>query len=91
MPKVTFNQQNRSLNVTEGTELVRFPCLDPTIELKFGCRQGHCGTCAIKIIAGGNNLSPKTKQENETLHRLKLDAYRLGCQCAIKGDVVIEK
>jgi ferredoxin len=91
MPKLTFHQQNRSLHVKEGTELCRLPYLDSTVPLKFGCRQGQCGTCVIKVIAGEENLSPQTKQEQATLSRLQLhENYRLACQCALKGDVVID-
>lgn len=90
MPKLTFNQQKRSLQIKEGTDLVRIPYLVSSVPLKFGCRQGQCGTCAIKVISGEENLSPKTKQEQATLDRIKSDCHRLACQCAIKGDVVID-
>ncbi len=92
MPNVIFHQQNRTIKVKEGTELARLPLLDATVPLRFGCHEGHCGTCAIAIKSGEENLSPKTKQETQTLCRLKLGChYRLSCQCAIKGDVVIDK
>jgi ferredoxin len=89
MPKITFCQQQRSLQIKEGTDLLRLPYLDSTVPLKFGCCQGQCGACAIKVTAGEENLSPKTKQEQITLCRLKLDSHRLACQCAVMGDVVI--
>lgn len=91
MPLLTFYKQDRSINVKEGTELLRVPYIDSTVPLKFGCCQGQCGTCAIKVLEGEENLSPKTKQEKETLGRLKLVLhYRLACQCALKGNVVID-
>lgn len=90
MPTLTFCKQNRSLQVKEGTELLQISYLDPTVPLTFGCRQGHCGACAIKVKTGEENLSPKTKQEKATLYRLQLDSHRLACQCALKGDVVID-
>ena len=90
MPKTTFLLQNRSLQVKEGTDLIRLPYLDTTVPLKFGCCQGQCGACAIKVISGEENLSPKTKQEKATLSRLKLNSHRLAFQCALKGDIVID-
>ena len=90
MPKLTFYKQQRSISIKEGTDLLRIPYLDPTTPLKFGCCQGHCGTCAIKIISGEENLSPRTKQEQATLCRLQLPSHRLACQCALKGDVIID-
>jgi ferredoxin len=90
MPKLTFLKQKRTLDLKEGTELLRIPHLDATVPLKFGCCEGRCGTCAVKIVQGEANLSPKTKQECETLGRLQLDFHRLACQCALKGDVIID-
>jgi ferredoxin len=89
MPILTFCKENRSLHLKEGTELLRIPYLDPTAPLKFGCCQGQCGTCAIQVVEGEENLSPKTKEEKATLSRLGLNSHRLACQCALKGDVVI--
>lgn len=91
MPLLTFCKQNCSWCLREGTELIRAPFFDASIPLKFGCCQGECGTCAIKIVSGEENLSPKTKQEQATLNRLGLQEHRLACQCAIKGDVVIDQ
>lgn len=90
MPKLIFYSQNRSIALKEGTELRQAFQLDPTLPLKFECCKGQCGTCAIKIISGKENLSPQTKEEKETLNRLNLDFHRLACQCAILGNVVIE-
>lgn len=88
MPKVT--KDNASIELKKGTELLRIPHLDPAFPLKFGCCQGMCGTCAIKLSKGKEHLSPPTKQELETLRRLRLESHRLACQCALLGDVVIE-
>lgn len=91
MPKLTFVKNNLTFQLKEGTELVRVHYLDPSIPLKFGCRDGHCGTCAIKVVNGEENLSPKTKQEKTTIAKLGLSSsHRLACQCALKGDVIID-
>lgn len=90
MPTLTFSKQKRSLQLKEGTELLRIPHLDTNTPLKFGCCQGQCGTCAFRVEAGEDALSPKTKQEQATLCRLRLESHRLACQCALKGDVVID-
>jgi CDP-4-dehydro-6-deoxyglucose reductase/3-phenylpropionate/trans-cinnamate dioxygenase ferredoxin reductase subunit/phenol hydroxylase P5 protein len=89
MPKLTFRKQNHTIELKESTELVRLPYLTSAVSLPFGCCQGTCGTCAIKVLEGEDRLSPKTKQEEITLSNLGLDGYRLACQCALKGDVVI--
>ncbi len=90
MPKITFLKNNQSLQLKEGTDLLKVPRLDASVPLKFGCCQGHCGTCAIRVLCGAENLSPKTRQEAATLDQLGLDSHRLACQCALKGDVIID-
>lgn len=91
MPTLTFARQSQRVQVKEGTELLHLFALYPSLPLKFGCRQGQCGTCAIRIEQGMENLSPKTKEEQATLSRLQLgsERQRLACQCALKGDVTI--
>lgn len=90
MPKLTFSQKHPGLELREGTELLRVPFLDASAPLKFGCCKGMCGTCAIKIAKGAENLSPPTKEEQATLSRLHLESHRLACQCALLGDVAID-
>lgn len=46
-----------------------------------------CGTCRITILQGIENVSPKNEEE-EMLTREPNE--RLGCQCSIKGDIVVE-
>lgn len=91
MPKLTFRKQNQTIELKEGSELVRLPYLTSVVSLPFGCCQGTCGTCAIKVLEGEEHLSPKTKQEKTTLSNLELGGYRLACQCALKsGDVILD-
>lgn len=76
---------------SNGIELLHAYKMNPLIPLKFGCTKGSCGTCKIKVIQGAENLSKRTKQEIETIKAKNLDeSYRLACQCAIHGDIVIE-
>ena len=89
MPNIKFSPEDRNYTARIGTELSKLPELYPDIPLRFGCRQGNCGVCAIHIIQGESNLSPKTKQEIATLNRLEINQKRLACQCALKGDITI--
>lgn len=54
----------------------------------FMCRRGKCGTCKIKIISGGENLSIRNIAED----MLGLEENeRLACRCHIKeGEVEID-
>ncbi len=90
MAKLIFAKDGSICPLKEGTELRQLAHLPLKTPIKFGCCQGLCGACVIKIRIEANNLSPKTKQEKETLARLKLEQHRLACQCAILGDTIIE-
>lgn len=54
----------------------------------FGCRMGKCGSCKIKVISGGENLSSRESCED----MLGLDEdERLACRCYIKeGEMEFE-
>lgn len=90
MANVTFLPEKQSFLVKKGTEFQHLLELYPSVPLKFGCRQGHCGACKIRITSGSHNISPKTKQEIKTIEKLGLEGKRLACQCAINGDIEVE-
>lgn len=51
----------------------------------FGCEEGVCWACLLKIKKGEENLMPYTKAEEE----IGLGEHeRLGCQCSIKSGEV---
>jgi ferredoxin len=59
--------------------------------LEFDCRKADCGICIIAVLAGSDNLSPKTPVEDDFLKAMHADAMeRLACQCRVHGDVVID-
>ncbi len=86
------SKTNRIHTIKTGNELLQAYRIDSSLPFKFGCCNGECGTCAFKVFEGDENLSKKTKQERKTLEVKGLESppYRLACQCAILGDVVIE-
>ena len=54
----------------------------------FGCEDGRCLSCRIKIIEGAENLTDKTQNEKDLDVQ---DPYRLTCQCKVKGSLVTIK
>lgn len=55
--------------------------------LRFGCRQGGCGTCVVEVEEGEEHLSPPTQMEKATLKRIRAASpCRLACQTAVKGN-----
>ncbi|CAO5154586.1 Ferredoxin [Frankia sp. AiPs1] len=59
--------------------------------ITFGCRSGRCGICAVRIVSGGENLSPRTAREERLFELLGEDspAMRLACQSRAYGDAVL--
>ncbi|MFH1218368.1 MAG: 2Fe-2S iron-sulfur cluster-binding protein [Candidatus Peregrinibacteria bacterium] len=91
MPKVTFKKTGAEAEVSEGVDL-KTVTRDNGWPIVYGCEDGVCGTCVIKIESGAENLSEVTEQEKQTLEIMGLDSakYRLACQCKVQGDCVID-
>lgn len=51
----------------------------------FGCQDGICGTCAVYVLEGMENLSERNEKEID----MDLEeGKRLACQCVIKSGMV---
>lgn len=90
MPKVTVTTDNLTIEVKEGYPLIDM-CEDHDTSILFGCRDGACGACMVRVKEGMNNLSPMEEDERDFLETMAAeDDERLACQCTVKGDVVME-
>jgi ferredoxin len=93
MPTVEFLNEAKKVECGQYANLRKVALLHGVevyagLDKKLNCRgNGLCGTCAMEIVEGADNLSPTTRRE-----RLKLKGrpanYRLSCQCRVMGDVV---
>jgi len=91
---ITFVKEGKEVVVAQGANL-REKALQNGIDLYtfrgklMNCGgYGQCGTCIVEIVAGMENLSPKTDFEQRVL-RKKPDAYRLACQTLVSGPVSV--
>jgi ferredoxin len=91
MPKVTLLPGGQTAEVEPGTLL-----LDAGeaagVEMEAGCFNCSCGTCAIEIVSGMENIEPPTDEELNVLDQWNKDPdkYRLTCCVKVlKGDVVM--
>lgn len=89
--KINFISDQQSIEASPGTEFLRLYELNPLLPLKFGCRKGICGKCAINVVEGMDNLTKCSEEEKATLAKKELSSsHRLACQCAINGSIAID-
>lgn len=90
MPKVSILTDNKTIEVAENYAMIDM-CEDHDTSILFGCRDGACGACMIRVVEGEKNLSPMLDNERDFLETMAaLPNERLACQCKVLGDVVIE-
>jgi ferredoxin len=50
---------------------------------------GICGTCAVKVLEGANNMNPPSKNEQNTLRGKPAD-FRLSCCARVTGNISVK-
>lgn len=90
MPKVTITTDNKTYDVAENYAMIDM-CEEFDTSILFGCRDGACGACMIRVLEGADNLSPMLDDERDFLETMAAEPNeRLACQCKVKGDVKVE-
>ena len=60
------------------------------VPLQSGCRMGLCGADPVRVLVGGQNLSPPSAAERATLQRFGLPAdCRMACTARVRGAVTV--
>jgi ferredoxin len=89
MPLMTFQTSGKSIEVNKDANLLR-TSIRYEGSVPFKCGGGLCGTCKVRIVEGGENLSKVMKKEIDRLGEEKISqGYRLACQTFITGDVTL--
>lgn len=92
MPKVTFTNNGESAEATANQPLKEITKTSGW-PIAYGCEDGVCGTCIVRVAAGKENLNDMEETEQQTLEIMGMNdgEHRLCCQCKIKdGEVSIE-
>jgi ferredoxin len=90
MPKVHITTDDLTIDVKDGYALIDM-CEDYDTSILFGCRDGACGACMVRVLDGKDNLSPMQDDEKDFLETMAAEEdERLACQCKVYGDVKLE-
>jgi len=90
MPKVTITTDKKTIEVAQDYAMIDM-CEDHDTSILFGCRDGACGACMVRVLENPQNLSPMQDNERDFLETMAAAPNeRLACQCKVLGDVVIE-
>ena len=94
MANIKFENENKEVIAADEANL-RIKALENGIDLytlinkMMNCGGvGQCGTCIVEIVEGMENLSPRTKVEEQKLKK-RPPNYRLACQTQVKGPVTV--
>ncbi|MDX1812344.1 MAG: 2Fe-2S iron-sulfur cluster binding domain-containing protein [Gammaproteobacteria bacterium] len=87
--KLTFEDVGVTLTVPVGVRVIE---ISEKIDsgIVYGCREGDCGSCMMKVVDGWENLSTPSVIEDKVLKENNAGRhYRLACQAQILGDVTV--
>ena len=86
---LTFKDIDLTVNVPAGVRVIEISEKVGS-GIVYGCREGDCGTCMMKVEDGWENLSTPTVIEDKVLKdNLAGRHYRLACQAQVIGDVTV--
>lgn len=90
MPKVHITTDDKTFDVANDYALIDM-CEEFDTSILFGCRDGACGACMVKVLEGKENLSAMEEHEKDFLETMAAEPdERLACQCKVTGDVKLE-
>ena len=87
--QLRFTDINVTVTVPAGTRVIEISD-KLNSGIVYGCREGDCGTCLMKVVAGMENLTEPSVLETRILkeHFAGRD-MRLACQAQVLGDVTV--
>lgn len=87
--KLTFKDINTTVTVPVGVRVIEISEKVGS-GIVYGCREGDCGTCLMKVEDGWENLSSPSVVEDKILRENAAGKHnRLACQAQVLGDVTV--
>lgn len=89
MPTVKFVPQNKVIEVTSGTDLLR-AADQAGLYIEGDCAgKGTCGKCRVKVLEGGGSEPTKAEKKHLSTGELK-EGWVLACQRKVEKNCVVE-
>ncbi|MES2615437.1 MAG: 2Fe-2S iron-sulfur cluster-binding protein [Bdellovibrionota bacterium] len=90
MPFLNIKTDKKNIEVEKNAAIIDV-CENEETSILFGCRDGACGACMVRVLENPQNLSPMGEHERDFLETMAaMEDERLACQCLVLGDVTIE-
>lgn len=87
--KLTFKDLDVTVSVPVGTRVIEVSDKLGS-GIVYGCREGDCGTCLMKVVEGWDNFSAVSVVEDKILRENAAGRhFRLACQAQVLGDVTV--
>lgn len=88
--KITFEDIGKTVSVPTGTRVIEVS-EQIGAGIVYGCREGDCGTCMMRVQEGWHNLTEPSVLEEKVLKENMASRHdRLACQAQIIGDCTIK-
>lgn len=88
--KVVLGGEEYALDVAPGENMLE-AALNREVGLDYSCLEGLCDSCAVRVLAGTENITPPTQEEIDMLGEDVYNGMRLACQVKVNGPVSIEQ
>ncbi len=91
MATVTILKSGKVVQVPDGSNLMK-SLLAAGLPVASSCNgDGVCSKCHVKVIAGSENLSKETEEEQDLRDINDIPkGERISCQVVINGDVTLD-
>ncbi len=88
---LTFEDINVTVSVPAGTRVIEVS-EKVGAGITYGCREGDCGTCIMKVTDGWDNLSEPSVLEDKVLRENMAGKHnRLACQAQVLAGSIAVK
>ncbi len=85
---ITFEDINVTVTAPAGTRIIEISEKVGS-GITYGCREGDCGTCIMKVTEGWDNLTVASVLEDKILRENMAGKHnRLACQAQVLGGVI---